>query len=125
MPAVEPRLQNRYAVLVQQHVHAAGKLTPGPSAPADARCAFAAAQAAWRFLHNEQVTLPLLIEPLHQVARQWRQRSSDWAVVVHDWSVLSYPTHGSKADRLRLGPEHSLGYDLTAVLLVDGGTGTP
>jgi hypothetical protein len=110
---------------VQQHVHVAGKLFPGPSAPAEAGCAFAATQAAWRFLHNERVTWPRLIEPLQQVARQWRHQSSDWAVVVHDWSVLSYPTHRRKTDRLRLGPEHSLGYELTTVLLVDGGNGIP
>jgi len=122
---MEPRLQHRYAVLVQQHVHAAGKLTPGPSAPAETCSAFAATQAAWRFLHNESVTLPRLIEPLQQVARQWRQFASGWALVVHDWSVLSYPTHRSKADRVQLGSEHSWGYDLGTMLLVDGDTGAP
>lgn len=122
---MEPRLRHRSAVLVRQHVHAAGKLTPGPSAPAETCSAFAATQAAWRFWHNEAVTLPRLAEPLQRVARQWRQQSSGWAVVVHDWSVLSYPTHRGKADRVRLGPEHSLGYDLGTVLLVDGDSGAP
>ena len=122
---MEPRLRDRYAVLVQQHVHVAGPLTPGFGPPPGEATSFAATQAAWRFLNNKRVTLPLLIEPLHQVAAQWRQQTTAWAVVVHDWSALSYPTHRGKADRRRLGPAHSRGYDLTAVLLVDGDNGCP
>jgi hypothetical protein len=79
----------------------------------------------WRFLKNPRVTLPALAEPLHQVAAQWRSAAKGWAILVHDWSVLSYPTHRSKTDRTRLGPEQSQGYDLTAVLLVDGDNGDP
>ncbi len=116
-------MQRRYVALVQQHLHVAGKLTPGPTAPADTHSAFAATQAAWRFLNNERITLPLLIEPLQQVARQWRQQTSGWALVVHDWSVLSYSTHRSKTDRLQCGPEHSRGYDLATALLIDGSDG--
>src|SRR5262245_42259902 len=122
---MEPRLRDRYAVLVHQHLHAAGPLTPGVAPPPAEHSALAAIQAAWRFYHNDRVTLPALVEPLHQVAAQWRERTVAWALVVHDWSVLSYPTHASKADRARLGPAHSKGYDLTALLLVDGNDGSP
>jgi hypothetical protein len=85
----------------------------------------AATQAAWRFFNNDDVALRQLVEPLHHVAAQWRPRTDAWAVVVHDWSVLSYPTHRRKADRVRLGSQHSRGYDLTALLLVDGDDGHP
>jgi len=71
---------------VQQHVHVAGPLTPGPGPPPGESSAFAATQAAWRFFNNPRVTLPALIEPLHQVAARWRRHSSAWAVVAHDWS---------------------------------------
>jgi hypothetical protein len=122
---MEARLRDRYAILVQQHLHAAGPLTSGLGPPPAECSALAAIQAAWRFFNNDRVTLPGLIEPLHQVATQWRQTSDAWALVVHDWSALSYPTHRSKTDRTRLGPMHSRGYDLTTLLLVEGQDGNP
>lgn len=122
---MEPRLQARYAVLVQQHIHSAGPLTPGLGPPPSERSIVAATQAAWRFYNNDRVTPAALIEPLHQVAVRWRAETDAWALVVHDWSVLSYATHASKADRTRLGPAHSRGYDLTTLLLVDGDDGNP
>ncbi len=122
---MEPRLRDRYAVLVQQHLRPAGPLASGLAPPPAEHSTFAAAQAAWRFFNNGRVSLPALVEPLHQVAAQWRHGTSAWALVVHDWSALSYPTHASKGDRARLGPAHSKGYDLTALLLVDGGDGSP
>jgi Transposase DDE domain len=126
MPAVEPRLQRRYALLVQQHVRAAEPLSAGPRAPLTETSAFAATQAAWRFFHNERLTLPLLVEPLHQVATTWRQQHpTPWALALHDWSVLNYATHTRKKDRHAHGPPHSQGYDLGTVLLVDGHTGDP
>jgi len=126
MPAVEPRLQNRYAILVQQHLHGAGKANAGPGAPPGPNSAFAATQAAWRFLHNQRVTLPLLVEPLHEVARLWRtENATAWALLIHDWSALSYPTHPSKKDRKSHGSKFSRGYDLGSVLLVDGRNGDP
>jgi hypothetical protein len=123
---VEPRLKRRYSPLVQQHLHAAGKSFAGSSAPPDENTAFAAAQAAWRFLHNERGTLPKLAEPLLQVARQWRREQPNaWALVIHDGSFLNYSTHASKPDRKRHGAAPSLGYHLGTMLLVDGRQGDP
>jgi hypothetical protein len=111
---------------VRQHLHSAGKSFAGPSAPPDENTAFAATQAAWRFLHNDRVTLPKLAEPLLEVARQWRHENpTAWALVVHDWSALSYPTHRRKADRKSHGARGSGGYDLGTLLLVDGRQGDP
>ncbi len=126
MPAAEPRLRKRYALLVQQHVHAANPLSAGPSAPLGAASAFAATQACWRFLNNERMTLPQLAEPLWAVAEQWRVLHPEaWALAVHDWSALSYPTHGRKKDRKGQGSAFSAGYDLATLLLVDGRQGDP
>jgi hypothetical protein len=123
---VEPRLQRRYAVLVQQHLHAAGHANPGPAAPPGPLSAFAATQAAWRFLANDHISLPSLVEPLHRLAQQWRRTApTAWALVLHDWSALSYPTHTRKADCHTLGPACSRGYELTTRLLVDGRQGDP
>lgn len=112
--------------MVRQHVHAAGKLNAGPSAPLAEVSAFAATQAVWRFLHNDRVTLPLLAEPLQAVGQRWHQEhATAWALVIHDWSALSYPTHARKKDRKTHGSPHSHGYDLGTLLLVDGRTGDP
>jgi hypothetical protein len=112
--------------LVQQHARAAGTLNAGPAAPLDDASAFAATQAAWRFWQNDRVTLPLLVEPLLQVVRHWRTRNaSAWALVVHDWSALSYPTHAGKKDRKGHGSAFSKGYDLGTTLVVDGSRGDP
>jgi len=111
---------------VQQHLHAAGKSFAGPSAPPDANTTFAATQAAWRYLHNERVTLPQLAEPLQAVARQWRhEHPAAWALVISDWSFLSYSHHTRKRDRKSHGAAHSQGYDLSTMLLVDGRQGDP
>ena len=66
------------------------------------------------------------MEPLHQLARQWRQQAPDaWGLVVHDWSALKYPGHARKADQTRLTNRRSRGYELTTLLLVDGRHGDP
>jgi len=88
--------------------------------------AIAATQAVWRFLHNDRITLPVLAEPLHEVARQWRRHHpTPWALVIHDWSALSYPKHVSKQDSKSHGSKYSRGYDLSTLLVVDGSTGDP
>lgn len=87
---------------------------------------FAAVLGAHRFLHNDRVTLPHLAQPLHQMARQWRQQHpAVWGLVVHDWSALSYPGHQRKADQTRLTHGQSRGYELTTLLLVEGQAGHP
>lgn len=119
-------MQHRYTILVQQHARAAASLNAGPAALLDDASAFAATQAAWRFWHNDRVTLPLLVEPLQQVVRHWRTRNaSAWALVIHDWSALSYPTHTGKKDRKSHGSAFSKGYDLGTTLVVDGSRGDP
>lgn len=85
---------------------------------------FAAVIGAHRFLHNDAVTLPRLLEPLQQLARQWRQQAlSDWGLVIHDWSLLSYPRHRAKIDQAEVN--NGRGYELTTLLLVRGSDGQP
>jgi hypothetical protein len=87
---------------------------------------FAAVLGAHRFFHNDRLPLPRLIEPLHQRAHQWRQQApTTWALVIHDWSSLTYPGHARKTDQTRLTHRRSRGYELTSLLLVDGKTGNP
>jgi Transposase DDE domain len=85
---------------------------------------FAAVLGAHRFLHNDRVGLPLLSEPLHQLARHWRQQAPrTWGLVIHDWSLLSYPSHRRKTDQVKV--HNGRGYELTTLLLVEGSAGDP
>jgi hypothetical protein len=67
-----------------------------------------------------------LIEPLHGLARQWRQLApNDWGLVIHDWSSLSYRKHKRKTDQTQLTNRKSRGYELATLLLVEGQHGDP
>jgi len=88
---------------------------------------FAATQAAYRFLNNPRVTLRALAKPLVEAARVEATTACDrWALVIHDWSQLMYPSHETKQDRVALssrgGPE---GYELQTALLASDRDGTP
>jgi hypothetical protein len=121
---LEKRLQNRYRLLVLQHLRAAEPLTAGLHALPAVATAFASTQAAWRFYANDRTTLPALARPLLDAAGQAvaRDRPS-WALLVHDQSILSYSHHAGKADRADLDLTH--GYELTSALLVDAAAGDP
>jgi hypothetical protein len=124
LPELEERLQERYAKLVQAHQHAATRTAAGPShKPGQAEGA-SERQAGWRFFKNRRVTLPALVEPLRQLARQaLADREAPCVLAVHDWSTLAYGGHDSKTDRAQLTHENDLGYDLATVLLVDAQNG--
>jgi hypothetical protein len=73
------------------------------------------------------VTLRSLANPLIKAARSEIATACDrWALVVHDWSQLMYPTHDAKQDRITLssrgGPE---GYELHTALIVSDRAGSP
>jgi hypothetical protein len=123
---LEPRLQLRYRQLVLEHLHVSDPLAAGIHALAvpGLTDGFAAVLGAHRFWRNDTVTLPRLIGPPQQLARQWRQQApSAWGLVIHDWSLLRYPTHRAKTDQVKVN--HGRGYELTALLLVDGSAGDP
>jgi hypothetical protein len=123
---LEPRLQLRYHQLVVEHLHVSDPLAAGIHALAVPGLAdgFAAVLGAHRFWHNDSVTLPKLIEPLQQLARQWRQaHPQTWGLVIHDWSLLSYPKHRCKTDQTKVNK--GKGYELTNLLLVEGQAGQP
>lgn len=123
---MEPRLQLRYRQLVLEHLHVSDPLAAGIHALAVPGLAdgFAAVLGAHRFWYNDAATLPRLLEPPQQLARQWRQQTPrTWGLVVHDWSLLSYPSHQRKTDQVKVN--HGRGYELTTLLLVDGRDGQP
>lgn len=125
LPPLEKRLKSRYLMLVQAHMHSVSKLAAGVASLPSASSAFAATQAAWRFLNNMRVTLAALIEPLRAVGRDRLAMSeAPFALLVHDWSKLSFAP-GSKRDLTQLTHATDIGYELTTALLVGGDDGNP
>jgi hypothetical protein len=113
--------------MVNSHLSATQALACGIHALPDASSAFAATQAAYRFLKNPRVTLRALAEPLLDVGRLEVPTACDrYVLVAHDWSQLMYAEHDGKKDRVALSsrrvPE---GYELQSALLVGDRDGAP
>ncbi len=113
--------------MVESHQQATQALACGIHAIPDANSAFAATQAAYRFLNNDRVTLRALAEPLIEMARKEAAIAcKQWGLVIHDWSLLMYPEHESKKDRVALSSrEVPDGYELQSALLVSDRDGSP
>jgi hypothetical protein len=123
---MDARLQRRYVQLVEAHMNTVQAIAAGVHSLPGTGTAFAATQAAWRFLHNPRVTLPVLAEPLQQLGRQLADASpSPFALVLHDWSKLDYDGHRSKRDLCQLSQALDVGYELATALLVDAAAGHP
>lgn len=94
--------------------------------PIKGKNSFASTQAAWRFYHNEKVTLAKLAEPLLEAAQAGvTSRCKQYALCAHDWSRLNYRKHTRKADRYQITHETDVGYDLQSSLLIDDQSGQP
>jgi hypothetical protein len=126
VPALEPRLQRRYVQLVNEHLRSAPPLAAGPAALPRLTAAFASTQAAWRFFANDAVSLPALIEPLQQAGhRALADSPAEYALVIHDWSILNYHGHTAKVDQVLFSQGSDRGYELASALLVEAATGDP
>lgn len=119
-------MQNRYRILVQQHLSPTQSVAAGLRNLPNTSQPFAAAQAAWRFFANDRVTLPVLAEPIIAQAQAASVSSSvNYALVMHDFSGLNFSFHESKQDRISLYRTQDLGYFLQSALLVSDRSGDP
>lgn len=112
-------------MLVQQHIKSSQGVMAGVGSLLDDCQSFAYTQAAWRFFKNEQVTLPILSEPLREAALSGISHCDAYGLVVHDWSRLNYRKHKSKQDKRQLSHEKDVGYELQSSLLLSDKTGLP
>src|SRR5579864_333989 len=125
LPEVEKRLQDRYQLLVHEHLGHAHSDASGPRILPNETSTKAAAQAAWRFYDNPRITFSRLAQPLLQAAAaSASQHCRDFALIAIDWSWLNYRDHASKTDRLA-GPGGVLGYKLLSALLLSDHDGQP
>lgn len=123
---MDRRLQDRYLKLVKAHMSSATRTAAGPSHLPESGSGLAATQACWRFLNNERVSLPALVEPLREAARHaLRETDAEVALLVHGWCKLDYRRHDSKTDVVQLTHETDVGYELTGALLVSAEDGNP
>ena len=126
LPELEPRLQRRYEQLVNQHLAVKDELASGLRATPEVARSFAAAQGAWRFYNNPRVSLPQLAAPLWASASEAAlSECGPFLLVMHDWSVLSFPGHPSKKDRVAVRAKQPNGYELHSALGVSDLTGEP
>lgn len=125
-PALDARLQRRYLMLVQSHLRVANALAAGVASLPDAGSAFAATQAAWRFLNNDRISLPALAEPLREVGRRRvATLKAPLVLLVHDWCKASFHHPRRKRDLAQLTHDSDVGYELTTALLVSADDGQP
>jgi hypothetical protein len=125
LPGVEERLQQRYNILVQEHTGHAHPVAAGPRHLPDSD-AKAATQAAWRFFKNPRTKTTSLAQPLLDEARRAAAAAcQDFALIMGDWSHLDYSTHTDKFDRVPLGNNDQIGYELFSQLLVSDQDGQP
>lgn len=112
-------------MLVESHLRAVSGLAAGVASLPSAGSAFAATQAAWRFLNNERVSFPALVEPLREAGRRGVAESqAKFVLLAHDWCKLGYAA-GSKRDLVQLTHQTDIGYELTTTLLISAGDGCP
>jgi hypothetical protein len=111
--------------MVKAHLGASTRTSHAMKAGVDSTKAASQAQAAWRFLNNENVSLPALAEPLQQAAREGCAASeSPFVLIMHDWCKLSYQ-HASKEDTWPVTHDRDIGYDLMTSLAVEADHGSP
>ena len=125
-PLPDKRLKTRFLNLVHAHMHHPPRLAAGVASVPSIASAFAATQAAWRFFNNDRITLPALVEPLRAVGRdRLATTKMPFALLIHDWSKLSFAYAKSKRDLVQLTHATDVGYELTTALLVSADDGRP
>ena len=113
-------------MLVQSHLRVANELAAGVASLPGAESAFAATQAAWRFLNNDRIPLPALAEPLREVGRERVETlEAPFVLLVHDWCKLSFNHPLRKRDLAQVTHDSDVGYELTTALLVSADDGEP
>nr|MDQ3013953.1 hypothetical protein [Acidobacteriota bacterium] len=125
-PAVDPRLQERYQLVIKQHPRCASSVAPGLRVLPSDGSQDAASLGAHRFYKNESLTLPLLAEPLLTRAQGAVAAGCHrYALCLHDQSPLHYTHHEAKKDRKVMYSRDDLGYELQSALMLSDRQGEP
>ena len=121
---LDPRLEERYSMLISEHLTVMPKLAQGVKALSHLKTTFANTQAAWRFLNNENVSFQEISRPLFQAAAQELSASTgNYGLVMHDWCRVNYYGHEAKKDKREMTSQYDVGYELYASLLISSEAG--
>lgn len=111
--------------MVESHIKTSQELATASQAKLGTASSFAATQAAWRFYAHEKTMLSKLSEPLVSAScEDVAVYCTDYALIVHDWSVLNYWNHDSKSDRKDLRGT-ACGYELQSSIVLSDNNGLP
>jgi hypothetical protein len=125
LPALEPRLQQRFQILVLEHLGSALTVASGPRRLL-LRSVAASSQAACRFFDNPRICFHQLVLPLLcRAAFDLQDSLCPFALAIHDWSTINFHHHCRKTDQILFSTHSDRGYELTACLLVDADDGDP
>ena len=94
-----------------------GVHAPGEAGP------WAHTMGCFRFYDNDALALPNLYDPCREALAKLVSPGRR-AYVIYDVSPVDYSHHAAKRDRIQVGNEHGLGYELFSALVVDD-TGHP
>jgi hypothetical protein len=123
---LDARLQRRFEMLVSEHLSPADRLAAGLRTLPGTGSAMAATQAAWRFYHNDSVSLSQIFSPVLSATVQAVSRCcSHFVLVPVDWCNLHYAQHARKDDRVALSQSKDLGYELLTGLAINDRDGQP
>ena len=123
---LEPRLEERFKILVSEHLSPAQRLAAGLRALPGAAGSLASTQAAWRFYQNPRASLVDIFEPvLTTVQKDVRENCRRFVLISCDWCNLHYVKHTRKKDRVTLSQSRDLGYELLTGLAISDVTGHP
>jgi hypothetical protein len=123
---IDERLQERFDLLVREHLAPHQRLAAGLRALPDTATAMAHTQAAWRFYNNPRVSLPGLADATLAALREGVASACQrFVLAVHDWSWLHYNGHDSKLDRIPLSHQNDLGYSLYSAIALSDQDGSP
>ena len=111
--------------MVESHLKTSQRLATASHAKQGTASSFAATQAAWRFYAHEKTTLSKLSAPLMAASCDGiEEYCTDYALIVHDWSVLNYWNHDSKTDRKGFHGT-ACGYELQSSIVLSDNNGLP
>ncbi|MEM6474141.1 MAG: hypothetical protein AAF802_31680, partial [Planctomycetota bacterium] len=125
-PVLSPAHLDAYQCQVQAHLCHGHASAAAPKTNARAIQPASAAQAAWRFYGNPDITLQQVFSPILGEARTViPQACQEFALVACDWCNLHYKDHHGKKGRIVLANSKDLGYEMFSGLAMDDRDGRP
>ena len=106
----DPQRNPRVLTLVNDLIQGQGRTQQGSQGSGHS-LPWAHAIGSYRFFNNSEISLPSVYAIAHNALRELVPTQTR-AYLAHDFSVVDYSKHAAKEDRIQVGNEFGLGYDL-------------